>query len=182
MAPTCPGWNVTDLACHLYGVADDLMNGRLEGIGSDAWTQAQVDRYSTKPLADIADEWAASAEVFDAIVPMIPEPTNYQLIMDMTTHEHDLRLALGEPGAQDDQAVAIGSAFLLLSLRNADPDLAAEIEGLELSDFELLRSLSGRRSAGQLERAGIPPKKIESFLSTTPMTISAVDVDEVPSS
>ena len=33
---------------------------------------------------------------------LIPSPVNSQLIFDAATHEHDLRHALGEPGARDD--------------------------------------------------------------------------------
>ena len=42
--PTCPGWTVKDLACHLYGIPDDIIHGRMENVGSDAWTLAQVER------------------------------------------------------------------------------------------------------------------------------------------
>ena len=33
---------------------------------------------------------------------LIPSPVNSQLVFDAATHEHDLRHALGEPGARDD--------------------------------------------------------------------------------
>ncbi len=74
IVPTCPDWTAKELACHMYGTCDDLLNGRLEGIGSEAWSQAQVDRHSGKPLDELLDEWAASGDAFDAIVPLIPRP------------------------------------------------------------------------------------------------------------
>ena len=45
----------------------------------------------------------------------------------------------------DDDAVRIGSTFFLMGLRRSEPLLAEQIEALGLSDFELFRSLSGRR-------------------------------------
>lgn len=177
--PTCPIWTAKELSCHMYGVCDDLLNGRLEGIGSDDWTQAQVERHGSKPLGDLLDEWAASAAAFDEIVPQFPEPANCQLIMDLATHEHDLRLALASPGAQDDPSLAIGAEYMLISIRAKDAEFAEQIEGLGLSDFELLRALTGRRSMAQLEAMGISAERLARILDPSPMTIVEVNLVEV---
>jgi hypothetical protein len=176
--PTCPTWSAKELACHMYGVCDDLLSGRLDGIGSDAWTQAQVDRHRAKPLDVLLDEWAASAPAFDVLVVEIPEPSNYQLIMDLATHEHDLRQALGTPGAQDDPSLAIGAEYMLISVWRTDPELADQIEELGLSDFELLRALTGRRSAAQLESMGISAERLGRVLDPSPIRIVEVDLIE----
>jgi hypothetical protein len=178
MVPTCPIWTAKELACHMYGVCDDLLTGRLEGIGSDDWTQAQVERHGSKPLNELLDEWAASAEAFDAIVPQLPEPANYQLVMDLATHEHDLRLALASPGAHEDLSLAIGAEYMLISIRGTDAEFAEQIEGLGLSDFELLRALTGRRSIAQLEAMDISAERLARILDPSPMTIVAVDLVE----
>lgn len=177
--PTCPIWTAKELACHMYGVCDDLLSGRLEGIGSDEWTRAQVERHGSKPLGDLLDEWAASAAAFDEIVLQIPEPANYQLIMDLATHEHDLRLALASPGEQDDPSLAIGAEYMLISVRGKDAGLAEQIEGLGLSDFELLRALTGRRSMAQLQAMGISTERLARILESTPITIVEGDLEEV---
>ena len=44
LAPATPKWRVHDVLAHLVGVPEDVVHGRLDGIASDAWTQAQVDR------------------------------------------------------------------------------------------------------------------------------------------
>ena len=182
IVPTCPDWTAKELACHMYGTCDDLLNGRLEGIGSEAWSQAQVDRHSGKPLDELLDEWAASGDAFDAMVPHIPRPGNYQLVMDMATHEHDIRLAVGSPGAQDDPSLAIGSAYMLRNIAKMDADLAEQIQGSGLTDFECLRSLTGRRSVDQLEASGIDAEGLARFLAASPMTIVETDLVEVATS
>ena len=182
IVPTCPDWTAKELACHMYGTCDDLLNGRLEGIGSEAWSQAQVVRHSGKPLDELLDEWAASGDAFDAMVPHIPRPGNYQLVMDMATHEHDIRLAVGSPGAQDDPSLGIGSAYMLRNIAKMDADLAEQIQGSGLTDFECLRSLTGRRSVDQLEASGIDAEGLARFLAASPMTIVETDLVEVATS
>ena len=168
---TCPRWTTRDLACHMYGTCDDILNGRLDGIGSDGWTDAQVGRHGAKPLGELLDEWSASAAAFDEMVPLFPEPANAQFVMDQATHEQDLRLALHAPDAREDPAVSIGVGFLLTGLRGSDAELAEQVEGLGLSEFELLRALTGRRSTDQLEALGIPADRLARFLDPTPMSI-----------
>ena len=175
---TCPSWTVRELACHLSGVCDDLLNGRLTDIGSDAWTDAQVRRQDAKSLGAILDEWERTAARFDELVPLIPEPSNLQLVMDQVTHEQDLRLALDEPGAQDDRAISIGLEFLLQLLRRTDPAFAEDARAAVASDFELLRALTGRRSATQLEALGVDPARLAELLASTPMSIAERSIAE----
>jgi uncharacterized protein (TIGR03083 family) len=176
--PTCPQWTVADLACHLYGVPDDILNGRLENPGSNEWTAAQVDRHRPKPLAVIADQWEAAAEPFDAVLLVIPDPTNLQIVMDSVTHEYDLRLAVGQPGPQESAALDIGAEFLLRGLRPALPHLAAQIEDPAISGFERLRILTGRRSAGQLAALGIDAAVLERHLTGSVLSVTPIDIVE----
>ena len=178
IVPTCPDWTVAELSCHLYGVTDDIINGRLENAGSSEWTAAQVARHGSKSLAELCDEWEASADAFDPIMLVIPEPVNLQVVMDMATHEHDIRLAVGVPGAHDEEAVRIGSTFLLQGLASRDAVLAAQIEDLDLTDFEQFRSLAGRRSIAQLESTGFPAEAYAATLSGSPNALTLVDIDE----
>ena len=45
VVPHCPLWTVAELASHIMGVNDDIVNSRLEGVATDEWTQAQVERH-----------------------------------------------------------------------------------------------------------------------------------------
>ena len=38
----CPGWDVHAVVSHLTGILADLSTGRLEGVGTPAWTEPQV--------------------------------------------------------------------------------------------------------------------------------------------
>jgi hypothetical protein len=162
-------------------VTDDIINGRLENAGSNEWTAAQVARHGSKSLAELCDEWEATAGTFDPIMLVIPEPVNLQIVMDMATHEHDIRLAIDAPDAQDDEAVRIGSTFLLLGLASRDAELAAQIEDLDVTDFERFRSLAGRRSLPQLEAIGFPAESYAASLHGSPIAITAVDITETSS-
>jgi len=40
--PATPSWTVKDLAAHLAGVTADILDGRLDGVATDTWTDRQV--------------------------------------------------------------------------------------------------------------------------------------------
>lgn len=179
VVPTCPAWTVAELACHMYGVGDDILNGRLEGVGSDAWTEAQVARNASMPIDELCDAWEDSAATFDEVMLAIPAPTNAQIVMDQATHEQDIRLAIGQPGGQDPETLRIAAEFLLEGVERRDPAVAAEIEELDLSPFELLRSLTGRRSIAQLRSIGFPIDAYLEHIADAPFSLTHVDVVEV---
>src|SRR5689334_335574 len=56
--PATPEWTVHDAVAHLVGTAVDINSGNLDGVGSDAWTAAQVDRRRGASLAELVAEWA----------------------------------------------------------------------------------------------------------------------------
>ena len=43
-APATPKWRVRDVLAHLVGVTVDVAEGRIDGVATDPWTAAQVDR------------------------------------------------------------------------------------------------------------------------------------------
>jgi uncharacterized protein (TIGR03083 family) len=179
--PTCPRWTVHDVVAHASGVVDDVMNGRLDGVASDPWTAAQVDARRDKTIAEMIAEWEANAPGFEGLLDSIGDPGR-QAVADVVTHEHDIRTALGQAGARDSDAVAIGFGFMAHAFVDAlalegvslrveatdgsafgQPDAAATLRG---APFELLRAMTGRRSVAQLrdmEWAGDPDRVLASF-------------------
>ena len=171
VAPATPEWRVRDVLAHMVGVNTDILTGTLDGVASDAWTAAQVRTRREWPVEQVLDEWAENAAGVEQNAAMLG-PAVGQWLYDACTHEHDIRQALGEPGARDSDAVALGFEWATdrigdaldarglpaLTLRTdagtttvgTHPSDAA----VEASRFEIFRTMTGRRSRAQVEAFG----------------------------
>ncbi len=178
LVPACPAWTIRDLTCHLYGVVDDIFEGRIEGAGSDPWTAAQLERHREFTLGQLCEAWSQSAERFDGVLLHIPSPVNLRIVMDQATHEHDLRHALGRFGAQTSDAISMGTTWLLQSLSNGDPAFAEELAQVGASPFEMFRALGGRRSRRQLEELGFADEAFAARLAGSPISVPEHDLIE----
>ncbi len=164
----CPAWTVVDIAAHLCGVTVDILDGNLDGVATEAWTASQVERLAPLGLAGILERWAEAGPVVESLAAGFPPGAAAQMVFDATTHEHDLRNALGQPGARDADSVLVGLGFMesamdgfvrgagLPALEVRSPQWSAvmgdgepEVE-VEASTFELFRSFGGRRSESQI--------------------------------
>ncbi len=171
--PLTPLWSVGDTLAHLVGLTTDVVNGNIEGAASDAWTAAQVDARRGHSIAELLDEWRANAEAFDALLTAVPTTISGQVVADAVTHEHDLRHALGECGAQDSDAIGIGSTWIAVTAAAAKSSISPAVRmivgdrefvwgsgdaptTLRLRAFELARIAAGRRSEAQMLAAGFP--------------------------
>jgi uncharacterized protein (TIGR03083 family) len=166
--PACPGWTITDVIAHLYGVEIDIMDGNLEGAGTAAWADEQVRRFAPLGLHRLSDAWNETSPKVEALGGSFPPRAAAQLVFDACTHEHDLRGAMGCPGARDTDSVIIGLTFIEDSIRGLVDE--RRLPGIELdsplfdvtigprpalvrvsaSAFELFRTFAGRRSAEQI--------------------------------
>ena len=166
--PACPGWSVQDVVSHLVGIVADLQDGRLEGVGTDEWTMAQVTSRRAGTIADVVEEWTRRAPELEAQVAGWPPAVASQLAADAAMHELDVRSAVGDRGARDTDGVAV--AFDYYGRKLADriteaglPALTVDLgtgtvtfgDGaagatLHAPRFEVLRAMGGRRSASQL--------------------------------
>jgi hypothetical protein len=119
------------------------------------------------------------------------------MLSDAATHEHDVRGALGRPGARDSDALAIAFDWgtTRLSERFARDGLGTlhletGVESLDLGDgepttslhatrFDVVRSMAGRRSRAQLRSlAWQGPLEPEQLLLAPIFTPPAVDLVE----
>ena len=114
--PACPEWTVTQLAAHVCGVCDDILAGNIAAAGTDPWTAEQVESYADTPLATILDRWDEVGATIEDLMPAFPTLPASQVVFDTTTHEHDFRGALTEPGARDSDGIVAGLGFLLTAL------------------------------------------------------------------
>ena len=166
----CPEWRVCDLLAHVAGVVDDVLGGRIDGAGSNPWTAAQVEARRSRPFGEVVGEWNAQAPQLEDLLDSFG-PAGHQLVMDAVTHEHDLRAALGAPGARDSDAVTIGVDWLLRAYQGASAagalpavrmvaddtgsswepsDGRAPVATVTASSFDLLRTFSGRRAEAEI--------------------------------
>jgi uncharacterized protein (TIGR03083 family) len=173
VVPACPDWTVRQTVAHLVGVAQDVICLNLEGKGTDAWAQAQVERLGDHDLDALLELWSQSIDQLADTLAEAPQWSACQLVFDTITHEYDLRGALNEPaGRTSDPAVgpAIGFVTMMVDqfirhgsmpalrlstpatgpVQLGDPDAAPGKLALAVSDFEAIRAFGGRRSVAQL--------------------------------
>ena len=167
--PACPDWTVKDVVAHLAGACEDILAGNLDGVATDAWTGAQVERHRDATLAEVVDLWGVVGPSVEAITGAFPASAAAQWVFDATTHEQDLRGALRRPGARDADNVAIAAAFLASSLdglvrAQGLPTLALRLDSdpalvlgegeaaatLRATRFAFVRAFGGRWSLDQV--------------------------------
>jgi uncharacterized protein (TIGR03083 family) len=228
---TCPGWSVHDVLAHLSGVCADVLSGNIAGVATDPWTAAQVDARRDKTLADVLAEWNELAPQVESFANNFPGRVGEQFVTDGVTHEHDIRHALGRPGARDSGSVRVGADFIVSLGLNAAlathglgplevrgdsrtwiiggsapeasdddtsdeeagtkffaaisegqrvPEAGVSVGSLTASDFELMRAVTGRRSASQIAALDwtVDPAPYIAVFEFGPFTTSAVDIEE----
>jgi uncharacterized protein (TIGR03083 family) len=165
--PATPGWRVHDLVAHLRGVVADGLSGNMAGAPGEAWTAAQVERGRDAPLVQLLDEWEAEAPGLEAFLSSPEGAGAGAAVMDVHTHELDLRGALRRPHPLPDEVASWAIARLVegLDLRLAEAGLdpiaveiptgerfgpAASPVVLRAGATELFRACLGRRSASQV--------------------------------
>jgi len=155
----CPGWSVRDVLAHLAGVAQDWAAGRRSAPPTDAQTAAQVARFDGRGLIDILNAWVEAA----AEIPRLAREGIAPPLGDIVVHEHDIRDALGRPGARDSAALQSVSDQLLRMLVTPVPvrvivedgeyrcgaDVGPAVD-LKTTRFEAVRWRTGRRSRSQM--------------------------------
>ncbi|MBM3730225.1 MAG: hypothetical protein FJW44_05320 [Actinobacteria bacterium] len=101
---TCPDWNVHDLMAHVSGLAAEIVKGNPPGSDSQAWVDAIIDARRGVDLDGLLEEWSIVGPVFEEMAAQtrrLSVPLSY----DTVVHEHDLRHAIGAPGARDSSGV-----------------------------------------------------------------------------
>jgi len=197
--PTCPEWSVADVLAHLTGICADVLAGNTDGVATDPWTEAQVTARRGRGIDELVAEWSETAPQVEALSEAFPPELGAQWITDLTTHEHDIRTAIDQPGARDSAGVATGLDFVVTI--GFQPSVAAhglppiEVRGgdkawhasgtvtgaaVEGSPFELLRALTGRRSAAQIRTLfwSVDPEPYLPAFEFGPFTIARTDIDE----
>ncbi|MFD4657131.1 maleylpyruvate isomerase family mycothiol-dependent enzyme [Kitasatospora sp. NPDC058444] len=160
--PACPGWTVLDVVGHLLEVC--------RTVAADApgnlWEVPHAD--SADGLAGLLDEWERLDGRVERVLTETPQLRHTMLMMDAFTHEIDLRGALGAPVVPDHASYPSSLDLVVRGFSAAVrtlglPALRIEAPGAEWQAgdgepaavvrghrHDLLRSLTGRRSLGQI--------------------------------
>jgi len=146
--PTCPGWQVQDVVAHLAAIVEDALAGRLTGPPSEEETAVQVARYKGRPMTQTLTGWTAGAPRFEEAISAFDIPP---AVIDVASHEQDIRGALGRPGARDCPAVQQMAGWLLQRLRTPVP-VRVTVEDAEF----LAGPAGGGRAAGSGRAAAEP--------------------------
>jgi hypothetical protein len=147
--PACPGWSVRDVVA-----------GRLTGPPDEEHPAAQVARFRGHDIGGMLATWAQTTPKFSEVVGGFEI---WPAVIDIASHEQDIRAALGRPGARDTEVVRVCAGAVLsvlkppvpmrVSVEDAEfrvgPGEGGEL-GLATTRFEALRWRMGRRSRGQM--------------------------------
>ena len=170
-----PEWTVSDIFAHMAGVADDILAGRLEGVATDPWTEAQVQARRGRSLSELLEEWESKAPAVEELLMPMADQIDPRLVIDLWTHEQDVRGALEIAGGDRDstlnwivEQLVTGwqqrierSELPALQIEILEPtgDLHAQsdqmtsgeiVGSLRLAPFEAARLALGRRSRQQI--------------------------------
>ena len=163
----CPEWTVHDVVAHVVSLASALSAGDLPRGDIQEWIDGLVEDRRSTPFLSLTDEWDERSDAIDAFVAGMGTG-GATLVYDAVAHEHDLRLALGRPGARDSSGVAacaaaasqllagdlgrLGLPAVRITSAGRTWDVGAgepQLE-IELDPFELIRVFGSRRSERQL--------------------------------
>jgi uncharacterized protein (TIGR03083 family) len=134
----CSGWRVADVAAHVTGQLSDVVNLRLDGLGSPEVTQREVEERRGRGPDELADELRTSLKVaidlgagFDDAAWAGPVPGGgagtlgagiEALWFDTFVHADDVRAATGRPSQSGDGILAsLSHLAQLLSDRGWGP-------------------------------------------------------------
>jgi uncharacterized protein (TIGR03083 family) len=163
--PACPGWDVRGAVSHLLGNLEDAMAGRLTGPPSEEQVADQIARHASGSTNALLDEWSDAAVPFEELV---SQAGIWPVTLDVLTHEQDIRGAIGEPGARDEESMRIAARMLTatelpvtLVFQVGDERLTTTPSGptheVACSAFELTRIRFGRRSPEQVQAMAWEP-------------------------
>lgn len=194
--PACPEWTPREVLAHVAGVVSDILAGNLSDVGSDEWTAAQIAARDGLTVDAIVAEWAEQAATVESLLDDAPPEMAMALLSDLCTHHIDVRAGVGDPSGRDSDSVQVVFAAAVTQLgarldAAGAPGLVVHtVEGEQLqtgsgapgarirgSRFDLLRAMTGRRSADQI-RSFIWDGSCEAYIapfSRYPMRSDALD-------
>lgn len=110
--PACPAWDVHDVIAHMSGVQELLTAGEHPTGETQDWIDAIVAARRDVPVGELLDRWADCERGTSALI----DGGVQVLIVDVVSHEHDIRNAVGLPGARQVPEVPAAVEVMLSNL------------------------------------------------------------------
>tara|TARA_Y100001970_G_scaffold179520_1_gene218479 strand:- start:32932 stop:33648 length:717 start_codon:yes stop_codon:yes gene_type:complete len=168
--PSCPLWSAMDLLRHVTAVCQDWVEHRLDGYGTERWTQEGVQRLSSLNFGEVSLAWRTAIDQMVSLTeePGLGDPVRYAF-GDAAAHEADLRAVLAPGTTLPPEALTLATKSSFVVWRQhlnecRSPGLTIELlqgptlnvgtnqgVSLRISEHELFRMLNGRRSISQIE-------------------------------
>jgi uncharacterized protein (TIGR03083 family) len=176
----CEGWTVKDLMAHTVGIAADVANRRLDGVGSPEANQRQVDERKDRTPRELLDEWADQGKLLEDGVRVLeddfwnaPYTDNFnvgqalqRMVEDIWVHGQDIRIPLGDPTTT---SPALVSTLEVASrdLANRLPRLAPDVGAVTID-------------AGDFSSAVEGPGSVDVTIKGDPVTLGLVSTGRIP--
>ena len=157
----CDGWSAGDVAAHVIGTLADVVNGKLEDLGSPETIARQVEERRGRSPEQLAEELQASGKVASDMVTSftdelweMPGPAGVDgtlgwgveaLWYDAFVHADDIRSAVGRPSERGPGLRAAVSHVAIELEKRGWPPATLALDGME--EFKV-GSGEGRRITG----------------------------------
>ena len=152
----CDGWTVRDLMSHVVGVASDVANRRLDGVGTAEQNQRQVDERKGRSPREILDEWNDQGKLLeDGVLALTddfwnaPYTDNFnvgqalqRMVEDIYVHGHDARIPLGDEPV-DGPGMISTLEVASRDLHNRLPGLAPDVGIVSIEAGEFSSTVTG---------------------------------------
>lgn len=158
----CEGWAAADVAAHVTGTLTDIVNMRLDGLGTPEVTDRQVTERRGRTPDEVADELEQSSKLaadilagFDDAAWESPAPAGVDgtlgfgietLWYDTYVHADDIRAAVGRPSVRA-EGLRPSISHIAQSLTNQGwPAATLALDGVE--EFHVSGGSDERRITG----------------------------------
>lgn len=166
--PACSPWTVHDVVAHVVGEAVEAVAGGGGAVSGPDRVADHVAERSSTPTTVVLREWERAATQFELLLSK-SGGSAVEPVVDLVTHEHDVRGAVGLPGNRDSRAVQVGTERVVslwfskiesaglpdVVIHDGSDDVVAgrfdAPVGFRASPFEIFRAGHGRRSRSQIE-------------------------------
>ena len=145
-----PGWTVHDVVAHLSGVSVDAATGNMAGAPGEEWTGAQIQRGAGVPIADLIATWDEYAPLVEAFLSGEGGGMAAPAVLDVHTHEADLRTALGLPLEVPDELLEWAGPWLRDTFAQRVADEGLPPVTVDASVTEWFRARFGRRTEAEV--------------------------------